>query len=292
MQLQPRLHQFLVENNHAEEFRIASAYVSKRGVEQLGRILDVGRFPRVKLIAGLDDNFTDPTALELAAKHGADVRLIRLPESKFHVKFYWARHRVGGEWYVGSANLTGKGLQQNAELGVVSSYDDTLDETVASTWQGWWNRAAPLDDGLADYRQRFSQTLSQRRLALDLQPLLSTPPKAMSQYEVGEAIAQLRQRLDDLHARFIESASSSGPKAMQCGDAAVRVVAGKLDEERLRSLLADRAPDWIDRVWKTRSNLVLDWDLLGACVRAHDNDVTEADIDACRASSSVRVTRS
>jgi hypothetical protein len=109
---------------------IASAYVSPSGVDGFSKLIRAGEKPQVRLVAGLDGFVTSPTALEMAIDRGWDLRLASAQRPAiFHPKMvvggaaFTARGGIDKAscLYMGSANLTRSGLNENVECGLFST---------------------------------------------------------------------------------------------------------------------------------------------------------------------------
>lgn len=140
--------------------RAACAYVQKTGVELLRK----PEFREVRLLAGLNDHFTDPAALRLARGAGFEVRVIELERGRFHPKVYWAEQAKKGSFYVGSANLSTNAAEHNAELGVVQSYEGVPPRGLVEFWDEWWSRGTILTEQvLRAYRAAYREKERHRK---------------------------------------------------------------------------------------------------------------------------------
>lgn len=105
---------------------------------------------RVRLVVRLCST-TTPQALAHALTLGAQVRFFTSP--LFHSKLYIFGEQIA---LVGSANLTGSGVQSNQEIMVGVLPDDERFESLVRIFQRYWNAAEPFDERkLQEYSKFF-----------------------------------------------------------------------------------------------------------------------------------------
>lgn len=100
----------------AERVDIAVAFVTEGGALALLQALNESGLQarRIRLVAGIDFDATEPAALRLL--YGAGVRLFRYAgKATFHPKVYWFSSPDFNDLLLGSANLTGAALSANVE---------------------------------------------------------------------------------------------------------------------------------------------------------------------------------
>lgn len=154
---------------------IASAFVSRKGVEEISKIFEDCCEPECRLIAGTDNAITHPEALYAARDLGWRVKIGNSGRGIFHPKLIVAGQNVSREGnirgvscvYVGSSNLTNGGLSQNVECGFIShavAYPDSASTAFGQLWAD----ARPATIGeLRNYAARFAE-LSRRRTVVEL----------------------------------------------------------------------------------------------------------------------------
>ncbi len=132
-----------------DELRIAVAYVTYRGCEELvPRLIDrIGKrrwreIPKTAIVT-TDFYMTEPRALEYLQSQGVAVRLSCVPQVNYHPKLYAFTSDSNVDVLVGSANLTVAALNDNVEAssvvrlrasaGSVSLWSELLDAPVELT---------------------------------------------------------------------------------------------------------------------------------------------------------------
>ena len=119
------------------------------------RILRSNGCGRVQLLVRLCA-ITSPAALRLAHELG-DVQIRYFTADTFHAKFYI----LGKHALIGSANLTGTGLNSNRELSIAVTDSEEWFDEVPALFEELWNRAAVLTD---DALNRFGAWHRDNRL--------------------------------------------------------------------------------------------------------------------------------
>lgn len=151
---------------------VASAFVTLGGVEILADALGSRGRGRVHMVAGIDGAVTQPEALEEAVRLGWNVRLgSAAGPGIFHPKII-----VGGDrfdvrgavsapacFYVGSGNLTSRGLNSNLECGVLGTEGRELAGLAQAFAQYWRGAKEATPKRLDAYAERFARENRTRR---------------------------------------------------------------------------------------------------------------------------------
>ena len=134
---------------------VAVAYVKETG-------LDVLESMKVKIDRGVvGDAFaiTQPEALERLLKEGSKIRMAQVATGTFHPKLYMVPYDDSLGAIVGSANLTGGGLEANEEASIAlrGHNDETPIPNLLEYFRGLWDaNAVVLDqDWLEQYRRDY-----------------------------------------------------------------------------------------------------------------------------------------
>jgi HKD family nuclease len=156
--------------------RIATASLTREGLTELSKALQIKPSLRIKLLVGLYNGHTESAALRrlLALQKRADGRLeVKIARNpRFHWKLYiFSGHRrlMG---YIGSSNLTKDGLATEGELNIrISSVAGGALTSLTETFERTWRRdAILLDQNIAE---RFSPLSKQfRKFANSIDPQL------------------------------------------------------------------------------------------------------------------------
>lgn len=169
---------------------IASAYVSVDGLEEFRQLLPSSADRSCRLVAGTNGHITQPRALDMV-RHRWKVRLGRsTPPGIFHPKLVvlGSGFRPDGSirspngFYIGSGNLTYRGLFSNVECGVIGTQDD-LSHDASNLFGELWSDASRLTDPLfRRYSQEFLRA-AHRRSIEDFRFLVrdeNRPPRGQS----------------------------------------------------------------------------------------------------------------
>lgn len=140
-------------NRTFTRLRVASAFATESGVEQIEKLVDTATFRMAEKqwLIGLENGLTQPAALR---------RLLELPNSKvclvqiheilkspglaastfFHTKLYEFAAPAAGMTTIitGSANLTEGGLRRNVEQFAI--WDGPLSQEVPTALNAWWSK--------------------------------------------------------------------------------------------------------------------------------------------------------
>ena len=224
---------------------LASAFVSVWGVEQTAKILRQNGNPRCRLVAGTSYYITHPKALSLAQQCGWELRLGRGVNGIFHPKLFVAgtRFQANGAIeqvsfvYVGSANLTERGLTKNTECGLIAEAHADL-QTASDSFAFLWNSSeAASDVALRNYAATFAE-LSRRRSTSQLEELGVSDQSLAQRPEIRELGRTKPPKLSAVDNDFAEAAwaglqSSTGEFRFQiefpraAGEVIRRLLAGR-----------------------------------------------------------------
>lgn len=153
----------------SHEIDLAVAFIKTTGLRLLLPDLHAAlahRAARVRILTSDYLDITDPEALSLLmllAQHGAQVRIHETKTESFHLKAYlFARfaegHRLHGQAFIGSSNISSQALQQGLEWNYRVTYpgDNGFLEARNRFEELFGNpRAVPLTDSwIEHYRQR------------------------------------------------------------------------------------------------------------------------------------------
>ena len=170
---QDLLAQFEVEvrENQPGVIGVASAFVSTYGAKRLVGLWESIGKPPCHAIFGIDHAVTHPGAIGLAIGAGISVRMGKAQIGIFHPKLVIA----GMGWadsgtledprflYVGSANLTFRGIRQNTEVGLISTGGD-VPAGSGELFGNLWNESTPAtEEAIAAYATSFSRRNAVRR---------------------------------------------------------------------------------------------------------------------------------
>lgn len=165
---------------------VASAFVSTYGIKRLIDLWKSIGSPACHTILGIDRHVTHPGAIVMAAESGMDVRLGKASQAGiFHPKFV-----VGGTaWsgsgdlsepsflYVGSANLTYRGILANSEVGFLATSPDIPPEAGTIFGNLWRESIQATPEAVAAYEMRFSATNALRG------------PRDLDDLEISESVS-------------------------------------------------------------------------------------------------------
>ena len=134
----------------ADSVWLASAWITRS--KALDRLATIGH--RVRVVAGIHGNATDPDAIQSLIDSGCGVRVVD-GGALFHPKLYLFRRRRGTTvGWIGSANFTSAGLAGNREL--ILEFDD---ERAISEMESWFDtqwcalKGQDVEAVLHDYRR-------------------------------------------------------------------------------------------------------------------------------------------
>ena len=140
---------FLPRLESAAAVGIRTGWLSAAGIEAilpaLVRVLKSDG--TVMIVANAPEDMTDAAAYrtlaDLVARFPDRMAVVLAAEVFQHGKVYYIRDRNGGEAaYVGSANLTGAGLEHNHETGVAFSNGESVIRQAAESVTAWWGHPA------------------------------------------------------------------------------------------------------------------------------------------------------
>jgi HKD family nuclease len=192
---------------------LASAFVSVWGVERIIEMLGRCGSPACRFIAGTSNYITHPESLYLAREKGWSLRLGQSATGIFHPKILIAGSAFGNGGtiepvtfiYVGSANLTRRGLTKNTECGIVAEADATF-AGAASSFAHLWNTAIVADDAaLRNYAATFAE-INRRRPPVDLEALDVSEKTMVAPPETAQILATKPPKRSAVKNEFAESA--------------------------------------------------------------------------------------
>lgn len=164
---------------------VASAFVSTYGTTRLVELWESIGKPPCRAIFGIDHEITHPGAITLASEAGIEVRLGASTAGIFHPKLVLG----GSAWseagelttpkflYVGSANLTYRGIRVNTEVGLIATGQEVPEATGELFGELWRKALLATPESVAEYAVRFSKRNAQRK------------PRDLDELEVSEAVS-------------------------------------------------------------------------------------------------------
>ena len=100
---------------HADEIIICVAFLKMSGLKSLLTVLS-SKIGKCTFYVGTDYYLTEPEAIRKLYQQGHTVLIFKKNASTFHPKVYYFRTKNDVSILVGSANLTGGGLETNSEI--------------------------------------------------------------------------------------------------------------------------------------------------------------------------------
>jgi hypothetical protein len=154
---------------------IASAFVSVPGIREMLRIVRRAGISNCRLIAGISNAVTHPESLNMALANGWDVRLGINPTAPgiFHPKLIVAGNRFDGRGnirspsftYIGSSNITYRGLRTNIECGLLATEQACPIDAAVSFAKLWRISKTTTANRLRHYADEFA--LRNRRRSVE-----------------------------------------------------------------------------------------------------------------------------
>jgi len=152
---------------------IASAYISVIGIDMISRLRIEVPGARWRLVAGVDGAVSHPQALSQAQQMGWRVRVVRSHGGIFHPKLLVAgsNYTRQGEVvnptvvYIGSANITQSGLENNTECGLVMRGRGCIQGFGSLFGQVWEMGQELTAEGLQQYAAEFARVDRARDVA-------------------------------------------------------------------------------------------------------------------------------
>jgi HKD family nuclease len=154
---------------------VASAFVSTSGLKRLEEIVKLCNISTCRIIAGLDNAITHPTALQRAIDNGWELRLGQGSNGIFHPKLF-----IGGKkfdrqgtlqdinfLYVGSSNLTLGGFRKNIECGFLENGANITTTAATAFAQLWSLSSKATEHEIKNYGALFAE-VSRKRSILEL----------------------------------------------------------------------------------------------------------------------------
>ena len=158
--LLPRFQELLVDS---ERIRVASAWATTGFA--FDRLIDwANDHPSsLQVLIGVQGNATDPEALSRLAQVG-ELRIAERSGPMFHPKVYLFEGRCGPVAWVGSANFTNGGFENNDEA-VLEVANQSDCESVARWFSERWNRLLPATkEEIDEYRKQWRRRPPERGL--------------------------------------------------------------------------------------------------------------------------------
>jgi len=156
----------------------ASAFVSVWGIDWIADLLRKCGGAQCRLVVGTSHYITHPEALRLAKQSGWGLRLGRSTAGIFHPKLLVAGNHFRHDGtiadlefiYVGSANLTQRGLTMNTECGLLAEADVPI-QSASDAFAHLWNSSDSADETVVrNYASMFAE-LSRKRSVSELEAL-------------------------------------------------------------------------------------------------------------------------
>lgn len=158
----------MLDNQGSGCLFFASAYVTRHAVDRVDTVLDDLDIEHCAAVFGLDGYVTQPAAIDLARELGWLLRLARGTHA-FHPKIAL----VGSEppdsfsdgplaGYIGSANFTKGGFENNIETGLITRQESILSELDVVANDIWELADSPEDIDLDKYSDQYAK-ISRKR---------------------------------------------------------------------------------------------------------------------------------
>jgi len=164
----------MLDDEDTEWLFFASAYVTYHGVDKISTILDDLDIEHCAAVFGLDGYITQPAAIELARELGWSLRLARGTHT-FHPKIALTGSEPPNPFsdgpyagYIGSANFTKGGFENNIETGLITRQDEIL-FGLNKIANDIWELADPAKEmDLDEYSSKYAEI--SRKRSRDLEP--------------------------------------------------------------------------------------------------------------------------
>lgn len=237
---------------------VAVAYATDPGLRALGLILEDWP-PESRWIVGLDDAITQPAAINrLQALAGADVRVAKLtPVRRFHPKLYhlWSSaNPAHSVLLVGSANMTERGLHQNAEIGVLLGAESEAETLQAhAAFIEFWNLGhAPTAAEIEAYQELYVVAAAARKTVADRD---AAPPPSQPNAEVTPEIPSglTSENVIAMAVMRIAAESPNGVCSYDEGRRKIPMMIA-LTSQDLSLSPSQGVPRWIQRLRNIQSN--------------------------------------
>ena len=160
-----------VEQAHGID--LAVAWVTNSSALELLRQQVSQRSLKIRALVGIDANFTQPVALQTLAGF-ADIRVVKSAQGIFHPKMYLFHLPDKMVVWVGSANFTNSGLNNNEEL--VSEFESSHDEAKQWFENRWKSISASESKRLMNEYEEYWEPVRVGNL------LASSPEKKISTF--------------------------------------------------------------------------------------------------------------
>ncbi len=145
---------------------IASAFVTFGGVYELDQLAQKASIRDVRLVAGTDFCITQPEALRDSIDKGWNLRIAQPRNGIFHPKVIIASSEKEGTLepngilYVGSANLTGRGLRENIESCWMGNRN--IEQPIIEFNRIWETSREFSEEFFEDYSKLFAKANASR----------------------------------------------------------------------------------------------------------------------------------
>lgn len=166
----------LVKKNKYDCFSTAVAYATIAGVRLITEIFENNNnIFTSQWVLGLDDYFTQPSAIDLIKTFQNSQLRITSSEyngHKFHAKLYYFRNSNNlflPALMLGSANLTRKAFTKNIELVTLYSSENKAESIkLESIWKQFWKLGENIsNDELENYRIKFKENMERSQIPND-----------------------------------------------------------------------------------------------------------------------------
>lgn len=190
-----------------DRFDVATAYLTSSGIQAVVNALHP--LPaQTRWIIGLDDGISQPHAIEeLTNIEGSEVRVVSLaPQRRFHPKIYhlWSSNDpCKSRLLVGSGNMTGNGLQINAEAAVMLGAENGADgKCLHDAWSSVWALGRQVTQTILNDYKLVYRSARAARAKMNKLPIAQDEPDitlsepfsvANAWLDVGSATAQGRE---------------------------------------------------------------------------------------------------
>lgn len=239
----------LLKTAKVESLSVATAYLSIYGADFILRLRDRLQIDRVRMVAGLSQRITHPSALRTLWKNGINTRLAESETGIFHPKLgvgstlsSSGRRQHPVCTYIGSANITRGGLRSNVEA-IECTRDPRASQEAQLAFDSMWRVASPISARrLSRYEQGFARAIRERSLK-DLREL-----GVIDDRQDPEATKRKRSRVSFIETRhcsvvWVGLESFTGEHTLQvefprtAGEALRSIIARR--RRRVRMLCAD-----------------------------------------------------
>jgi HKD family nuclease len=150
------------------EYSVAVAFLTEPGYQR------IKKFPRfqtrsARLVVGLGNYVTSPSAIRAAIRDGTSIRLVATTAlGIFHPKLYVVCHDASPQaLYVGSANGTTAAFTGNTELGYFTTLASDCAEALALFDDWYANLQPPTTNEIDEYAREYTRVNNKRLRSFD-----------------------------------------------------------------------------------------------------------------------------